>query len=564
MMKNNKFLDIIVEKGIITNEDKLQLLDKTDNDHFRLLLFLRNGGVAPKNFLGRLWGDSINFAYVDLLKTIFQHEAVKMLPMEYALKYNVIPVYKLGSALTVATSEPQNDDLIKKISMASGVDVSPVFSFPEDIEDAVKIQYQSRESIEELINKISQNSLFKGISKITEEQLKKISGDRAVINFSDALILLGVKENATDIHIDPMEEIIKIRFRIDGVLQTRLKLDTGLLYPFVSRLKVMAGLDITERRRPQDGRINLKLKNRNIDIRFASVPSVHGEKITLRLLGQLAVRDVPGLDDLAFSWSTYRNIEKICSVPNGIFLVTGPTGSGKTTTLFSILKRIKNEGVNILTVEDPVEYMIEGVSQVQVNPSANLDFAAALRSFLRQDPDVILVGEIRDAETARIASQAALTGHLVLATLHSNNSFLASVRLVDIGVPRFIVSPALTGVMSQRLVRQICEKCKVKYQLTDSEADEYFIRENNEKVFFYKAKGCTACNFTGYSGRIAIHEILVFTNEIRDLISSGGSIVEIEKSALKNGFKDMYHDGIKKVLRGLTTIEELERVVGKV
>ena len=562
-MKNNKFLDVIVEKGIITDDDRLQLVEKTDNDHFRLLLYLKNGGVAPKNFLGRLWGDSIDFAYVDLLRTIFQSEALKMLPMEYAVKYNVIPVYKLGSALTIATSSPHDSDLVKKLSMVAGVDVSPVFSFPEDIEDAVKIQYQSKETIEELINKISQNSLFKGISKITEEQLKKISGDKAVINFTDAVILLGVKENATDIHIDPLEEMIKVRFRIDGVLQTRLKLDTGLLYPFVSRLKVMAGLDITERRRPQDGRINLKLKNRNIDIRFASIPSVHGEKLTLRLLGQLAVRDVPGLEDLAFSLSTYKQVEKICSVPNGVFLVTGPTGSGKTTTLFSILRRIKNEGVNILTVEDPVEYMVEGVSQVQVNTATSLDFAAALRSFLRQDPDVILVGEIRDAETAKIASQAALTGHLVLATLHSNNSFLASVRLVDIGVPRFIVSPALTGVMSQRLVRRICEKCKAKYRLTDAESDEYFIRENNEEVFFYRGKGCAACNFTGYSGRIAIHEILIFTNEIRDLISTGGSLVEIEKSALKSGFKDMFHDGIKKVLRGITTIEELERVVGK-
>ncbi|MCB9480912.1 MAG: type II/IV secretion system protein [Desulfobacteraceae bacterium] len=562
-MRNDKFLDLVVEKGLMTREDRAQLLEKTDNDHFKLLLFLKNGGVAPKNFLGRLWGDSIGFAYVDLLKTIFQPEAVKMLPMDYALKYNVIPVYKLGSALTIVTSTPGDIDLIKKLSIVSGVDVSPVFSFPEDIEDAVKIQYQSKETIEELINKISQNSLFKGISKITEEQLKKISGDKAVINFTDAVILLGVKENATDIHIDPLEDVIKVRFRIDGVLQTRLKLDQGLLYPFVSRLKIMADLDITERRRPQDGRINLKLKNRNIDIRFASIPSVHGEKITLRLLGQLAVRDVPGLEDLSFSWSTYKKIEKICSVPNGIFLVTGPTGSGKTTTLFSILKRINNEGVNILTVEDPVEYMVEGVSQVQVNPLINLDFAAALRSFLRQDPDVILVGEIRDSETAKIASQAALTGHLVLATLHSNNSFLASVRLVDMGVQRFIVSPAITGVMSQRLVRRICEKCKIKYRLTDIEADEYFIRENNEEVNFFRGKGCAACNFTGYSGRIAIHEILLFTNEIRDIISSGGSVVEIEKSALKNGFKDMFHDGIKKVLRGLTTIEELERVVGK-
>ncbi|MGM0417639.1 MAG: GspE/PulE family protein [Thermodesulfobacteriota bacterium] len=563
-MKNNKFLDLIVEKGFLTEDDRKNLEEKTENDHFRLLLYLKEGGVAPKTVLGRLWGDSIGCAYVDLVKTFFQQEAVALIPREYALKYNVIPIYKLGNAVTVATSSPQDSDLIKALSMVANMDVSPVFSFPGDIEDAVKIQYQSKESIDELISRVSENSLFKATSKITEEQLKKISGEKAVVNFTDALILLGIKERATDIHIDPAEEFINVRFRIDGVLHVRLKLDSLLLRPFLSRLKIMAGLDITERRRPQDGRINLKLKNRSIDIRFASVPSVHGEKITLRLLGQLAVRDIPGIDDLGFSYSTYKTLQTVSSSPNGIFLVTGPTGSGKTTTLFSVLKRINNEGVNILTVEDPVEYMIDGVNQVQVNSALDLDFARALRSFLRQDPDVILVGEIRDYETAAIASQAALTGHLVLATLHSNNAVQATTRLIDIGVKPFIVSPALLGVMSQRLVRQICEHCKTPYKLTDSEADELFIRESNEDVFFYRGKGCSLCNFTGYSGRTAVHEIFTVDNEIRDIISSGGSVVQIEEAAYKKGFRDMFYDGIKKVLRGITTIEEVERVMGRV
>jgi type IV pilus assembly protein PilB len=563
-MKNNKFLDLIVEKGFLTEEDRKNLEEKTENDHFRLLLYLKEGGVAPKTVLGRLWGDSLGYAYVDLVKTFFQQEAVSLIPREYAVKYNVIPIYKFGNAVTVATSKPQNSDLIKSLSMVAKIDISPVFSFPGDIEDAVKIQYQSKESIDELISRVSENSLFKATSKITEEQLKKISGDKAVVNFTDAIILLGIKERATDIHIDPAEELVNVRFRIDGVLQVRLKLDSLLLRPFLSRLKIMAGLDITERRRPQDGRINLKLKNRSIDIRFASVPSLHGEKITLRLLGQLAVRDIPGLDDLGFSYSTYKAIQTVSSSPNGIFLVTGPTGSGKTTTLFSVLKRINNEGINILTVEDPVEYMIDGVNQVQVNSALDLGFAKALRSFLRQDPDVILVGEIRDYETAAIASQAALTGHLVLATLHSNNAVQATTRLIDIGVKPFIVSPALLGVMSQRLVRQICENCKTPYKLTDSEADELFIRESNEDVFFYRGKGCSLCNFTGYSGRTAVHEIFTVDNEIRDIISSGGSVVEIEEAAYKKGFRDMFHDGIKKVLRGITTIEEVERVMGRV
>ncbi|MCW7753023.1 GspE/PulE family protein [Desulfobotulus sp. H1] len=562
-MHNPLFVRKIAELGFLTEEDAKNLRIKFQGNDLDILSFLHKGGVASKGFLGKLWGDAIGYAYVDLVKSIFQPDAIAMIKRDLAMQKQVVPLYHLGNALTVATADPQNIAVLDMVAKVAGVPVSPVFAFLEDIEDAIQVQYQSKESVEEFINKLSENSLFKGTSKITDEQLKKIAGDKAVVDFTNGVILLGLKERATDIHIDPGDEFVRIRFRVDGMLQTRLKMDLSLLPPVVSRLKVMAGLDITEKRRPQDGRISMKLKNRSIDIRFASAPSIAGEKIVMRLLGQLAVQDIPSVEDLDFSHRTFRHIEAVVSSPNGVFLVTGPTGSGKTTTLFSVLKRLNTDEINILTVEDPVEYRLEGVNQVQANTAVGLDFATVLRSFLRQDPDVMLVGEIRDLETARIACQAALTGHMVLSTLHTNTALQASTRLMDIGVPSYIVSPALLGVMSQRLVRRICDHCKESRLLSDEEADLYFIKESGKKVRFYRGKGCVRCNFTGYLGRLALHEVFLITNEIRDLVARNASLVEIEAIAREQGFKSLYHDGLKKVLRGMTTMEEVNRVIDK-
>ncbi len=372
-------------------------------------------------------------------------------------------------------------------------------------------------------------------------------------------MLLAVREGASDIHIEPGEEKVRVRFRIDGILQERSKLDPSLLPPIVSRLKILGDLDITERRRPQDGRINLRLRSRNIDLRFSSIPTIFGEKIVLRILSLSQGIDIPDITELTFSKSTLETVKRVLEVPHGIFFVTGPTGSGKTTTLFSMLKHLNKPGINITTIEDPIEYRLPGINQVQVNSAVDLDFSVALRTFLRQDPDVILVGEIRDLETARIACQAALTGHLVLATMHTNNAIQAVTRLMDIGVQPFIVAPSLIGVMCQRLVRKICSHCKEKYAASTEEIKKLFTWEGKE-VFFYRGKGCRYCNNTGYSGRLAIHEITFLDNEIRSLIAQAASVPEIQEAARKTGFHTMRYDGIKKMLRGLTTIEEIDRV----
>ncbi|MGD9580757.1 MAG: GspE/PulE family protein, partial [Vampirovibrionia bacterium] len=321
-------------------------------------------------------------------------------------------------------------------------------------------------------------------------------------------------------------------------------------------------LDIAEKRKPQDSRISYSFINKNIDIRVAIIPTTYGEKIVLRILGSSMGKDIPDLKNLNLSKNNYILAQKIISSPNGIFFITGPTGSGKTTTLFSMLKYLNKPEINILTIEDPVEYKLKGINQVQVNKKVGLDFSTALRSFLRLDPDVILIGEIRDVETAKIASQAALTGHLVLATMHTNSSLQAVTRLIEIGVEPFLVAPSLIGVMAQRLVRKICDNCKEKYSVSKEELENYFSIDTEYKnIYFYKGKGCHYCNNSGYKGRVAIHETLVINEELRRLIARDASSLDLEQEAYGRGFKSMWYDGLKKVLTGLTTIDEVKRVI---
>lgn len=560
MIRNPKFLNMLVEKSILTTEDSIKLVDKYQGDAFEVLLHLYRGGAAKKFVFGKLWGDSIGISYVDLEKTLFQSQVVLQLPESFARKNLIIPIYKIQDVVTVATAYPKKADVLERAEELFQCPVSPVFSFPDEIIDAIDIQYQSGDSISQLLTKIADNEMFKGTSKITSEQLEKLAGDKSIIEFSRSILLLAVKERASDIHIDPQEEMAFIRFRIDGVLHDRLKLDAALFKPLLSRLKVTASLDITERRKPQDGRISVSLTNKSIDFRVSTIPTIYGEKMVLRALGQILKDNVPDLSELDLLKSNYDTIQRIINAPNGVFFVTGPTGSGKSTTLFSVLQSLNKPDINIMTAEDPVEYRLPRINQVQVNPAIGFDFANALRSFLRQDPDVILIGEIRDLETAKIASQAALTGHLVVTTMHTNSALQAVTRLVEIGVEPFLVAPSIIGVMGQRLVRRICNSCKEKYKLSNDQIEKYFIWDGRTEVFFYRGRGCPDCNNTGYAGRLAIHEIFLLTDSIRTMIAKEASILDIESIAKKSGFKTMRYDGMKKVLMGLTTIDELERV----
>lgn len=553
-------MDLLVSEHIITADNAARLLGKFNRNAFDVLVYLQQKNVASKNVLGKLWGDSCRTAYVNLDKTLFESGVVRKLPEAIARKYRIIPLYQMGDTVTIATGAPLDSEMLGFVQNAIGSRVSQVFSFPTEIDDAIEIQYQSNDALKTFVETIAEQSLLKSDSKITAEQLSKLAGEQSIVELVKGIMLLGIKERASDIHIEPQELFVKVRFRIDGNLLERINLDSTLLPPLVSRLKIMSGLDITERWRPQDGRLSLELASKTIDFRFSSIPTIYGEKIVMRILSQIGFKDVPQIQSLDFSKSILDDMHRIIDTPNGVFFVTGPTGSGKTTTLYGIINELNTPEINITTVEDPIEYRLPGINQVQVNRARDVDFSTCLRAFLRQDPDVILIGEIRDLETAKVSSQAALTGHLVLATMHTNSALQAVTRLIEIGVEPFLVAPSIIGVMAQRLVRRICPHCRQSYELTPDQAEQYFTNTQSETVLFYRGKGCPECNNTGFLGRLAIHELFIMTEDIRSMVAKGASILQIEKRARQNGFNTMRYDGIKKVLRGLTTIEEIERV----
>jgi type IV pilus assembly protein PilB len=561
-MKNLEFIKRLSDERILTTGEASGLVNKFHGDAFAILWHLLKTGRQSKTVLGKMWGDAIGVAYVDLEKTVFEPSVVSKLPEKFARHNHMIPLYQFGggNVITVAAADPTNWQILHEAERIMQQTVSAQFALPEDIEDAIDIQYQTKDSLDAYGGRVVGSSVFESSDELSADQLRKLAGDQAVVELIEGLLLLGIKERASDIHIETHQNSIHIRFRIDGLLQPIKRLEKDLFPPIVSRLKILANLDITEKRRPQDGRIHFELRNRTIMIRFSSIPTIYGEKVVLRILGQDQARDVPKINALSFSKTTLEAVSRVIRVPSGIFFLTGPTGSGKTTTLFSIIQEMNKPGMNILTVEDPVEYRLSGINQVQVNPAIGLSFAGALRSFLRQDPDIILVGEIRDLETATIASQAALTGHIVLASLHTNTAAQVATRLIDIGVPPHIVAPALIGAMGQRLVRRICDNCKEPYHLSKEEARNLFEPAPSKAVTFFRGKGCRACNDTGYAGRLAIHEVIIFNETMRSMVVKQTDVAALEREALRSGYRGMRYDGLKKVLRGLTTIDEINRV----
>lgn len=560
---NSRFLDLAVENHLLTEPEGADLSARFRGNEFAALLYLVNEHPNKKNLLGKAWGDAIGLAYTDLDTTVIQPEAVQQIPREFAEIHQLIPLYAFGGTLSMAAANPGDRNLETLIFNKFNIMPSLSFALPEDIADAIAIVYQSTDEL-----KVAIDELQAGQSKaaanspdfLTTEQMYEQANSSQVVDFTNSLILLAMNEMASDIHIEPDELNVRIRFRIDGILQEKFLVDAAILPPLVSRLKIMAGCDIAEKRLPQDGRIKFTMARRKLDMRFSSVPALYGEKIVLRLLGSTFSRAIPNLDEMDFSVAVLSSIKRASRSPNGVFFITGPTGSGKTTTLYSILKYINTPGINIMTVEDPVEYRLSGINQIQVNTSIDLDFVRVLRSFLRQDPNIILIGEIRDIDSARIAAQAALTGHLVFATMHTNNALQAVSRMIDIGVEPFLVAPSLIALMAQRLVRRICPHCKEKYPAPRTVLDDNFEWDGLSEVFFFQGKGCPKCRGTGFLGRLALHEIFIINNETRTQISQNASIMDVESMALKSGFKPLRYDGLKKVLRGLTTIEEVDRV----
>jgi len=481
------------------------------------------------------------------------------LPINYAKTKEVIPLYKsqdaLGEVMTIAVSDPFNPTIAEDLQALTGSRIKTVVSTPIRIQDAINRVYErsTAQIVGDIEGEFDEDLDLEGPIDI----LEATEDDAPVIKFVNSLLFRAVKEKCSDIHIEPFEKEFVVRFRIDGVLYDIIRQPKRAHAAISSRIKVMGQLDIAEKRLPQDGRIKIKLAGKDVDIRLSTVPTTWGERVVMRILEQSGTP--LELGKLGFSPRSVDVIEKLIFRKYGIILVTGPTGSGKSTTLSSALMKLNSSERNIMTVEDPVEYQITGINQVQVNSKIGLTFPSALRSFLRQNPDVIMVGEIRDRETAEIAVNASLTGHLVLSTLHTNDAAGSTTRLVDMGVEPFLIASSLLGVIAQRLIRRVCTKCRIEHTPTEFELMEMGMKEPPKGATFYKAVGCPSCSNSGYSGRTVIHELMIVEDHMKSLIVRNVDAGTIKKAAIERGMITLREDGIAKVLQGITTIDELFR-----
>lgn len=559
-INNPEFFNLLASKGLITQIDAENLITKYKEDSLSGLIYLIEQNPSKKKPLSLLWGDSVGAAYVELEKTLYQPEIVHKIPGPIARKYKMIPVYQFGETITMATADPGNADMVKEVENLLDMPISPVFSLPEDIEAALEGEYRESHALGEFINKISSSALFRETGKITPDRLHKLAGNQAVVELPICIVLFAIKEGATDVHIEPYSGVIRIRFKIDGVLKERFQLDISLLPPLCSRLKTLAGIEDTKTVKPLRGRISFPLPSQRIELLYLSIPTLFGEKIILKFLEESRPKKVLQLEDLYFSKKHFTVLNETIRVPYGIFAVSGTAGSGKTTTLYSIASRINNPEINIMTVEDPVKFHLEGIIQVQVDTASGFDAATALNSCLLHDPEIIVVGEVCDPEILKMIYRCALSGRLVLMGVQANNAFQTLTRLVELGMSCELISQVFLGVLSQRLVRRLCDNCKKPYTPTTEDIDRYFSWDGKTKVSFYRKEGCPACEGTGFSGQIAIHEFLGFTPDLRRLLGADASMMEIQDIAFLGGFESMRYDGFKKALRGLTTIEEINRV----
>ncbi len=483
----------------------------------------------------------------------------EILSITFIRKHRVIPMFLFGNELTIAFIDPPYKSVLDELAKLTQKKIVPVISAAPDFDETLKIQQGGFDELKRIASAIDiQKFDVVRTGEKEVDRLEKIGEFPPMIELVDEIFLRAIKIGASDIHVEPFEEEIRLRFRLDGVLQRVASFPHKIAEGMAAVIKTKADMDIFEKKKPQDGRISLTLETRSFDLRVNSLPTVNGEKIVLRILNKTSINKK--INDLGLATHNLAMLEHLLTQPNGLLLVTGPTGSGKSTTLYAAVNHIKNVEKNIVTVENPVEYLVDTVNQVNVDPDRDLTFANALRAILRQDPDVALVGEIRDTETGIIATEAALTGHLVLSTLHTNDAVGAIPRLINMGVPSYWLAPALIGVLAQRLVRKICEHCKDEYQPTDEVFYKAGLSSLSGRAPFFRGTGCKKCNFQGFSGRLAIHEVFIVNEEIQNLIYQNETTTKIRDAAIKSGFRDLRFDGLKKVIAGLTTLEEIHRV----
>ena len=557
--ENSEFLRLV---RAIPNFDFTAELEETGKKHgpgtLTHLQAIIDQKILSKEESCRLWANSIGIAYVDVLASAITDEAVQTIPYPIAKKVKAIGLYLIDGVLTVALPSPEDRELVRRLEQIVQLPVSPVFCLPCEIDDAIAIQYCTEKTLNDSLAELERDNFFSH-PEASNERFEQIAEAESLVKVLDEIIYFALRERATDIHIEPLEIQSRIRFRVDGMMREVMTFPRKLHRAIVARLKVLCGLNIAEARFPQDGRFSLAIGTTKANFRFSSLPSILGEKIVIRVLASTGRKSTMTLDKMLISQPIMAPLKRLVQNPSGIIFVTGPTGSGKTTTLYAALNEINDSTLNISTIEDPVEIPMHGVTQSQVNAHIDLKFGTLLRSLLRQDPDVILIGEIRDLETAKIATEAALTGHLVFATLHTNTAAQAIVRLMEIGVEAYMVAPSVIGVLAQRLAARICERCKEAYYPSRDVLVKYFEEEGLAEVPFYRGRGCNHCRGTGYKGRVAFHELVLITEEIRQLITDGRSAQEITRAAGRVGYRSLRYDGMRKVLLGLTTIEEIEQ-----
>lgn len=547
--------DRLVEQGHISPDQLTIALTEHKKTNQRLGEILVAMGFVEVDVVREAVGSYVGYASMSLKEVVPDPKAISLVSETFAHNYQLMPISLQDNVLKVAMSNPGDImtlDKLKRHLQNPHIQVQPVLVVEAEIQNAIDSYYGYELSIEGILRELETG----------QSDLASISVDneysQPMVRLVDNLLTDAVKRNASDIHFEPEEEYIRIRYRIDGVLQEIRLLHKMFWSGLVVRLKVMSELDLTEQRVPQDGRMSLIVHGRRIDFRVSSLPGTHGENFVLRILDR--EKGIVPLDDLGLDKDSYDDLKIMMGRPTGILLVTGPTGSGKTTTLYSILNELNDVGVNIMTLEDPVEYPMSMIRQTPVNEEIGMGFAAGIRALLRQDPDIILIGEVRDGETAEMAIRAAMTGHQVFATLHTNSAIGAIPRLLDIGVSRSILSGNIIGIVAQRLARKLCEHCKEPYEPEDFEKGLLSIPED-ERTILYKAKGCDQCNGVGYKGRLAVLETLRFTSEMDDLLLEGASQHALLEKAVANGFSTMAQSGIRWVKQGKTTLEEISRVV---
>lgn len=551
------FLERVRKSPHFDEEDKLRLLLERHGETPALVQALVDEKVLPREEVCRFWADAIGVAYVDPFASVVTAEAVERVPLDLARKAGALGLYVIDGVLTVAMIDPTDQTLIQRLSRAIQIPVSPVFALPREVHDAIAVNYCTEKTIEESVGVLGRSTLFDR-PDTTGDGIPSAAEHSAVAPLLEELIHFGIRERATDIHVEPKETISRIRLRVDGNLREVLTFPRKLHRAVVTRLKVLADLNLAETRFPQDGRFSLPIGSQTVHFRLSLIPSAHGEKAVVRIMAVSGRKSGQTLETMLMSRTILNPLRRLLANPQGLVLVTGPTGSGKTTTLYAALQELDQERLNITTIEDPVEIQLPGITQSQTNAHLDLKFPIILRALLRQDPDVILIGEIRDSETAQIAAEAALTGHAVFSTLHTNNAAQAIVRLTDIGVQPYLVAPSIAAVLAQRLAARICENCREAYYPSRATLQKHFLEEGLQEVPFFRGRGCPACRGTGFKGRIAFHELVLVTEEIRALIAEGKGAVEIAQAARKVGHRSLRYDGLKKVLLGLTTIEEVE------